>query len=226
MTHLTRIDLPVCDFDAALALQRDCVARVQADPTSAYLILTEHDPPVITIGRNGSDADILASPRQLAETRTQVRPCRRGGQVTWHGPGQLVAYPILSVGRKHRSVHAHVDILQQTVIDVLRTFDVNAARRDDCIGVWVGDDKIASVGVAVDRWVCYHGVAINVSNDLSAFDAIVACGEQRQAITNMTTVLAGDIRIEAVADAFAKSFCELARLSDSPLIADGGDQIA
>ena len=226
MIHLTRIDLPASDFDSALTLQLDCVARVHADPTSAYLILTEHDPPVITVGRRGSPGDILASPEQLAETHTQVRSCRRGGQVTWHGPGQLVAYPILSVGRGHRSVHAHVDILQQTVIDVLRTFDIEAERRDGCIGVWVGEHKIASVGVAVQRWVCYHGVAINVSNDLAAFDAIVPCGERGRTVTSMATILGSDIRIEAVADAFAKRFCELGGLSDSPLIADGGGPLA
>lgn len=226
MTNLTRIDLPVCDFDTALALQRDCVARVKSDPASAYLILTEHDPPVITIGRHGREADILASPQQLAETHTQVRLCRRGGKVTWHGPGQLVAYPILSVGRGRRSIRAHVDVLQQTVVDALAIFGINATRRDDCIGVWVGESKIASVGVAVDRWICYHGVAINVCNDLSAFDAIVACGEPGRAITNVAALSDGEVRIEAVAEAFARCFCRLADLSDSPLIADGGDVIA
>ena len=225
MTNLTRIDLPVCDFDTALALQHDCVARIHTDPTAAYLILTEHDPPVITIGRNGSASDILASPQQLTDTRTQVRPCRRGGQVTWHGPGQLVAYPILSVGRGRRSVHAHVDVLQQAVIDTLKLFGIDAVRRDDCVGVWVGADKIASVGVAVDRWVCYHGVAINVCNDLSAFDAIVACGERGRAVTSMAA-LGCHPRVEAVADAFAKQFRELTGLTDSPLIAGGEDLIA
>ena len=95
-----------------------------------------------------------------------------------------------------------------------------------CIGVWVGEDKIASVGVAVDRWVCYHGVAINVCNDLSAFDAIVACGEPGRAVTSMVASLGDDIRIEAVADAFADHFCRLAGLSDSPLIAGNGDLLA
>jgi len=222
MAHLTRIDLPACDYDTALDLQRRYVHQVQDDPDQAYLILTEHVPPVITLGRQGQADDILLSDVELAERGIEVRRCRRGGQVTWHGPGQLTAYAIVCVGRSRRSVHAHVRHLEQAALDTLETFGICGQRRDDGAGVWVGRAKIASVGVAVERWVCYHGAAINVCNDLAAFEAIVPCGRRGERVTSIREVLGHDVRVDAVADVFARIFRDAAGLADAPLIADDG----
>jgi lipoyl(octanoyl) transferase len=193
MTDLTRIDLPVCDFNSAMELQLDCVARVHADPTRAYLILTEHDPPVIS-----------------TDSREE--------SIAWRGPGQLAAYPVLLVGDGEQGVAEHVMRLHQAVVNTLATVGIRAVCRDDRLGVWVGDAKVASVTVAVDRQVCYHGVTINVSNDLSAFDTIAAGGKP-DAVTSVAALLDADVRIDTVADSFATCFRELTGLDDSPVIA-------
>ncbi len=214
MTTLIRIDLPASNYDRALDLQRDCLGRVLADPDRAYLILTEHAPPVITLGPRGEPDDILASPTLLGDRGVQVRRCERGGQATLHAPGQLVAYPIVRLGRQRRSVHGHVHQLEKAVIATLADFGIAATRKEGCVGVWVDDAKIASVGVAVERWVSYHGVALNVCNDLSLFDLIVPCGQVNQPMTSMGALLGADVRLEEVADAFAAHF---ARIADLPL---------
>lgn len=219
MTTLIRIDLPASDYDRALDLQRDCVARVWADPDQAFLILTEHTPAVITLGRRGQPGDILATAGALDGRGIRVRTCNRGGQATLHAPGQLVAYPIIRLGQKRRSVHGHVHQLEDAVIATLADFGIVGARKDASIGVWVGQAKIAAVGVAVDRWVSYHGVAVNVRNDLSLFDLIVPCGVPHQPVTSMGALLGAEVRIEDVADAFALHYSRMAGLSISEAMA-------
>ena len=221
MTTLIRIDLPTCDYDSALRLQRRLVARVRADDTAAYLILTEHDPPVITLGRRSRWSDILASPQQLADSGAEVRRSGRGGRATWHGPGQLVAYPVLRLDRGRRSVHGHVRNLEETVVRTLARFDLPGRRRDGDAGVWAGDAKIASVGVAVQRWVSFHGVALNVCNDLSAFEMIVPCGRPGAAVTSMTEMLGREVSVEDVADSFAEAFADICGFDEGPMLADG-----
>ena len=223
MTTLLRIDMPACDYDSALRLQAEYVANVQADPTRAYLILTEHDPAVITIGRRGQRCDVLATPDQLTQRGVEVRDCSRGGQVALHGPGQLVAYPIVRLGGRRRSVHGHVRQLQQAVIETLGHFSIAADNCDDRVGVWAGSAKIASVGVAVEKWVSYHGLALNVCNDLSLFDLIVPCGAPGERMTSMAERLGETPRVADVADALAESFARLADLTITETLARGAD---
>ena len=212
MTPLFRIDIPACDYDSALRLQQRCVRDVQADPARAYLILTEHDPAVITIGRRGERDDILATDDQLAQLGIEVRTCRRGGQVTLHAPGQLLAYAVMPLGGP-RSIHGHVRNLEEASIRTLADLGIEAQLQCQGAGVWVDQRKIASVGVAVDHWVSYHGLAVNVCNDLSLFDWIVPCGQSGIEMTRVNDLAPQPVEVAAVADAFAEHFADLAGLA-------------
>jgi len=195
MRRLQHIHLGLADYATALGLQQRLVDDVLQDRSRAHLVTVEHCPPVITLGRRGNATDILASPQQLAGAGIEVHKCSRGGQATYHGPGQLVAYPIWQLARGGRSVHGHVRLLERAVIRLLGGFGIAAGRRADAVGVYVGRAKIAAIGVAVRRWVCYHGLAVNVQPELSHFDLIVPCGRPGAAVTSMARLLGGELNM-------------------------------
>ncbi len=170
--------------------------EVQADPRRAFLLTVEHVPPVITLGRRGSAEHILASRERLAELGIEAHQSQRGGQVTYHGPGQLVAYPILHIGGRPGGLRRYVHDLEEAVIRVLRTYGVEGRRADAQTGVWVGDEKIAAIGVAVSRWVAWHGLALNVSTHLSHYDLIVPCGASGTKQTSLERLLGRSVPIE------------------------------
>jgi len=208
MRILTHIPLGPADYAIALRLQEHLVDEVRQDPARAYVVTVEHRPAVITLGRRGRRGDILASQRRLADEGIRVHKCSRGGQVTCHGPGQLVAYPIWQLGRGGRSVHGHVHLLEEAIIRLLDEFGIEAARRCGAIGVYVGGSKIAAVGVAVTRWVCYHGLALNVQPDLSHFDMIVPCGEPGAAATSMAELLGHGMTMTDVIRQLVAAICD------------------
>ncbi|MBI2920501.1 MAG: lipoyl(octanoyl) transferase LipB [Planctomycetes bacterium] len=162
-------------YDAARNLQRarvDAVAAGQAEPV---LWLLEH-PDVVTVGRGGDRAEAVASGLPVSETE-------RGGGLTWHGPGQLVGYPILRLD--DHDVHRHLRNLEETLIRFLATSGLEAGRRGGLTGVWVGEKKIASIGVAVRRWVTYHGFALNIAPDMRAFRRFHPCGLDPEVMASM-----------------------------------------
>jgi lipoate-protein ligase B len=159
----------------ALAVQRELHASRKAGLIPDTLILAEHEP-VLTLGRNADEHNIIASPSLLAGLGIDVVRVERGGDVTYHGPGQLVAYPILDLAGYARDVRRYVNALEETAIRLLQSYGVEGVRRPGTPGVWAGDGKIASVGVFISRWVTMHGIAINIDPDLSQFDLIVPCG--------------------------------------------------
>lgn len=184
------MDLGRRDYASCLDLQRELVARVQREPQTGYLLLVEHDPPVITLGRRGGQQDVLASPEALAADGVEVHRVSRGGQATYHGPGQLVVYPIVSLRGLGLRLGEYVHRLETAVIDVLGQLGIGAATRDGQIGVFVGDAKIAAFGVAVERWVCSHGLALNVDPELDHFRLLVPCGQMDASVTSIRRVLA------------------------------------
>ncbi len=188
-------------YDDAFRLQierRDaCIESGGADNS---LLLLEH-PPVVTVGRAGDRSDVRASTRRLAEAGVRLVETNRGGRVTVHGPGQLVAYPIVHLGHHGRDLHRYLRSLEAWLIDVCAHFGVAARRRPPHTGVWVGDRKIASIGIAVRRWVAYHGVALNVSTDLSLFDLVIPCGMPDMEMTSLARELGRPPALETVADA-------------------------
>ena len=163
------------DYGEALALQEKLVAARQRGEVGDQLLLLEH-PHTITMGRNGRMENLLASDEALASAGISFYPINRGGDVTYHGPGQLVGYPILDLREWKRDVGAYVRGIEQAIIDTLADYGIEAGRIAGLTGVWVDGRKIAAIGVHIGRWVTSHGFALNVNTDLSYFQYIVPCG--------------------------------------------------
>jgi lipoyl(octanoyl) transferase len=163
------------DYGEALALQQQLVAARKEGSITDQLLLLEH-PHVITLGRNGQMGNVLASEEVLSRAGISFYPIDRGGDVTYHGPGQLVGYPILDLREWKRDVGAYVRGVEQVIIDTLADFGIIAGRIPKLTGVWVDGRKVAAIGVHLSRWVTSHGFALNVNTDLSYFQYIVPCG--------------------------------------------------
>jgi lipoyl(octanoyl) transferase len=163
------------DYGQALNLQQQLAAQRKLGAVGDHLLLLEH-PHVITLGRNGHLENLLASDEIMSRAGISFFPTDRGGDVTYHGPGQLVGYPILDLRDWRRDVGAYVRAVEQSLIDTLAEFGIEAGRIPKLTGVWVGDRKIAAIGVHLSRWVTSHGFALNVNTDLSYFQYIVPCG--------------------------------------------------
>lgn len=171
-------DLGRLRYQAAWDLQKQLVEARKKNEISDQLLFVEH-PHVITMGRNGKVENLLAGADVLEKTGIDYVQINRGGDVTYHGPGQIVGYPILDLREWKRDVVAYVRALEQVMIDALVDLGVPAERSGGCTGVWVGDAKIAAIGIHISRWVTSHGFALNVDNELSYFRYIVPCGLTR-----------------------------------------------
>ena len=202
------------DYGKALALQQQLVAERQQAHIADQLLLLEH-PHVITMGRNGQEENLLADAQILERSGIAFYPTDRGGDITYHGPGQLVGYPILDLREWKRDVRAYVRAIEQVIIDTLGDYGLQAGRIDRLTGVWVGDAKIAAIGVHIARWVTSHGFALNVNTDLSYFQYIVPCGLTRP-VTSMAR-LGIRATLEEVGNTLAAHFgrvfdCEMKEL--------------
>ena len=212
-------DLGCMDYLAALAVQEQLVRRKQLETSDDILLFVEH-PHVFTIGRGGDDANVLA-PQEVPVYRTS-----RGGDVTYHGPGQLVVYPIIDLRSKLRKdVHRYVRNLELTATRTLRDFGLEATRRPPYTGIWIGDRKIAAIGVAVRRCITFHGVALNVNTDLSYFNRIVPCGLAWAEVTSMTNELGAAPSVEQVRERFLHHFADVFGYSEIQRAEDGGSRI-
>jgi len=192
----------------ALALQHRIVAARQRDALNDVLLLLEH-PPVFTLGRNASDANILATRETLRQLGIDVFRVERGGDVTYHGPGQLVGYPILDLHHFRLDVGWFVHSLEETLLRALGDFGIRGARIEKLIGVWVGDAKIAQIGARIEQWVTYHGFALNVAPNLAHFDLIVPCGIRDKSVTSIARVLNKPIEMRAARERVAARFAEV-----------------
>lgn len=162
-------------YEEALAVQEKFVVERQAGLVPDQLLFVEH-PHVITMGRNGRRQNLLASEHVLERTGISFYPANRGGDITYHGPGQIVGYPILDLREWKRDVHAYVRAIEQTMMDALLDFGINAGRVAGMTGVWVDEKKVAAIGIHISRWVTSHGFALNHTTDLRYFQYIVPCG--------------------------------------------------
>ena len=202
------------DYGTALELQRQLIAERQQGLIPDQLLLLEH-PHVITLGRNGKAGNVLASDEVLSRAGVAFYPTDRGGDVTYHGPGQLVGYPILDLREWQRDVGAYVRAVEQAIIDTLADYGISAGRIPKLTGVWVDDSKIAAIGVHIGRWVTSHGFALNVSTDLSFFQYIVPCGLTKP-VTSMAA-LGVQVGLHEVGQTLAAHFgrvfdCEMGEL--------------
>lgn len=193
MTEPLRVlDLGQRGYLETLALQRELRLGRLADPdTPDVLLLVEH-PPVYTLGRGTQDSSLPVAPELLRARGALVVEVERGGDVTWHGPGQLVGYPILDLRRHRQDLHWYLRTLEQGLMDALGRVGIPAATSPGKTGVWTSGRKIASIGVHVKQWVTLHGFALNVAPDLSWFDAIVPCGIAGVTMTSVVAERGGD----------------------------------
>jgi lipoyl(octanoyl) transferase len=168
-------DLGRIDYAQALEIQSGLVAQRKRGEIPDQFLLVEH-PHVVTMGRNGHDENLLASPELLSRAGIQFYRTDRGGDVTYHGPGQIVGYPIFDLREWKRDVVAYVRGIEQTLIETLAEFSIEAHRVIGCTGVWTGAGKVAAIGVHISRWVTSHGFALNLDTDLNYFQYIVPCG--------------------------------------------------
>jgi lipoyl(octanoyl) transferase len=171
------------EYAGALALQTNVVERRKRGEIPDQLLIVEH-PHVITMGRNGHSENLLASPEILERSGIELHYTDRGGDVTYHGPGQIVGYPIFDLREWKRDVGAYLRALEQVLIEALAEFGINGNRQPGATGVWVGGAKVAAIGVHISRWVTSHGFALNLDTDLDYFKYIVPCG-LRQPVTSM-----------------------------------------
>jgi lipoyl(octanoyl) transferase len=186
------------DFADALALQEDFVARKREHPNSPdEILLLEHEP-VYTIGRTPDKSSLLGA----AHLPHPLFAINRGGQATYHGPGQLMCYPIVDLRRCGQDLHLYLRWLEQTLIEFLARYKISAAQREGLTGVWVNHRKIASIGVGVRHWITMHGFALNVCGDLSSFAQIVPCGISNVAMTSMENETGEALAVVDVAHEF------------------------
>jgi lipoyl(octanoyl) transferase len=217
--------LGVVPYADAVELQRQLVEQRRADVVPDQLLLLQH-PPVITLGVKARHdrSHVLATPEQLASEGVEVYESGRGGDVTYHGPGQLVGYPIFDLRPDRCDVHQYVRDLEEVLILAAGTFGVTAGRVPGLTGVWVDGEKLAAIGVRISRWITSHGFAFNVTTRLSHFDLIVPCGIRDKGVTSLARLLDRPVQMAEVEDAVVEAFAHVwnrpVRTADTEFFAD------
>jgi lipoyl(octanoyl) transferase len=198
--------LGLMPYANALALQADLVTQRRAGAIPDQLLLLEH-PHVITLGTASSTNHVLVGEEERALLGIELCETGRGGDVTYHGPGQLVGYPIFDLKPDRCDLHRYVRDIEESLIRALEHFGLPCGRKDGLTGVWLGDEKIAAIGVRVSSgWITSHGFALNVNTDLQFFDSIIPCGIRDHGVTSMQRVLGTEVLMDEVCAAVATEF--------------------
>ena len=210
MNIIDILDLGVSPFKEVWDLQKELVKKRQNGQINDTLILVEHEP-VYTLGKNADENHILQhTPRNVKTYKIE-----RGGDVTFHGPGQLVGYPILDLHNYKKSISWYMRGLEQLIIYTLAEFMVTAERKEGLTGVWVGDEKIAALGVRVTRWITMHGFALNVTPDLTYYSGIIPCGIFEYGVTSMARLLTDEVTVDSVKQVLIEKFMNQFRTAES-----------
>lgn len=199
------LDLGFRDYEESLRIQDRIVARRKCGLLPDCLLFVEY-PPIITLGRGGKRDHLLAGPEELRERGVRVYPAGRGGDITCHGPGQLVVYPVLDLKAWHRDIHQYLRTLERCLMETLSDFGIPSETLPGATGVWVEGRKIAAIGVRTSRWVTSHGLALNVNTDLRYFDLIVPCGLVGRGVTSMAAQLGRPLQLSEVRACFMARF--------------------
>jgi lipoyl(octanoyl) transferase len=197
--------LGTLSYEEAMALQKRLVSERQAGVAPDTLLLLEH-PVTYTIGRSGGEEHLLVPEDGIRRDGGSVFRVDRGGDITYHGPGQLVGYPILDLNQHYRDVHRYLRDLESLLIRLLGDYGIRAGLLPGLTGVWVGEEKVAALGVHVSRWVTSHGFALNVNTNLEDFRRIVPCGIRDHGVTSMERLLGRQVPLEEVAEKAARQF--------------------
>lgn len=203
------VRLGVVPYRDALVLQEAVRERRQRDELPDVLLLLEH-PPVYTRGRRSRDDELAFTPQWYADQGIELVTVPRGGLLTYHGPGQLVGYPILDLKPDRCDLHRYVRDIEEALIRALGDFGVEAGRMEGMTGVWVGGEKVAAIGVRVSSgWITSHGFALNVNTDLNFFDAIVPCGIREYGVTSLARLTGESADLDVVGERVAERFAEV-----------------
>lgn len=201
-------NLHLVTYENGMQLQQKLVTMRQSGEIDDQLLLLEH-PPVITLGRGGNAANLRASNDTLRAQRVRFFETTRGGDITYHGPGQLVGYPIIHLGEGRRDVRKYVWMLEEVLIRTVAEYGITAIRVEGKRGIWVGNDKIAAIGVRISRWVTSHGFALNVATKLDHFGLITPCGIQGSGVTSIARAMQRSVSVDEVRPVLAAKFAEV-----------------
>jgi len=210
------------DYERALALQMRICENKKRESAPDVLLLLEH-PPVITLGRNGDWHNLVVSEEMLKARGVTRHHVDRGGDITFHGPGQLVGYPLLKLERHEQDVHRFMRHLEETIIRTVAEYGIEAWREEKMTGVWTTDGKICAMGIHISRWVTLHGFALNVNTDLSYYDLIVPCGLVGKSVTSMQAMMGREIELKQVAEKLKGHF---GRIFGRTMVEETPDQLA
>ncbi|MCY3757302.1 MAG: lipoyl(octanoyl) transferase LipB [Acidobacteria bacterium] len=203
------LDLGFRDYEESLRVQERIVARRKCGFLPDCLLFVDY-PPIITLGRGGKREHLLAGPEELRRRGVRVYPAGRGGDITYHGPGQLVVYPVLDLKAWHRDIHRYLRTLERCLVEMLLDFGIPSETLPGATGVWVEGRKIGAIGVRTSNWVTSHGLALNVNTDLRYFDLIVPCGLVGRGVTSMAAQLGRSLELSEVRSClighFARTF--------------------
>lgn len=205
MHNVTLIKTGISNYREMWDIQKQLHNEVVKDENKQYLIITEHRP-VITIGKSGSKSNLLADPGYLKTQGIEVVENDRGGDITYHGPGQIVGYPILNLARFKKDIHWYLRTLEEIIIQTLSHFNLSGERQDNLTGVWIKNQKICAIGVKTSRWVTMHGFALNVQTNLEHFKMIVPCGISGKGVTSISSELGNTIDIKNVINILITKF--------------------
>jgi lipoyl(octanoyl) transferase len=199
------LDLGHVAYQPCADIQLRILNEVVAGTRPSTLIFVEHDP-VLTLGANFHPENLLLKPEEYEANGIQVVRTDRGGDVTYHGPGQLVIYPIFNVALLGKDLHKWLRDLEETMLSTLDSFGLQGQRFPPHTGAWVGDNKIAAIGIKVRQWVSMHGIALNCNNDLAPFETIVPCGIASHGVTSLTNELGRTISIQEPKEPVLRAF--------------------
>lgn len=208
------LDLGLIGYDDAFRIQMHLFEKVRIGQIRGLILLLEHYP-VITIGNSGKMENLLAGKESLKEQGIELVQSNRGGDITFHGPGQLVCYPIINLTHLGKDLTSFVWNLEQVIIDLLNQYDIKGIRIDKLRGVFAGSNKIASIGLHVKKWITIHGFALNVNVDLNYFNNIIACGLKDYSQTSMQKILNKNIPIGDVKEQVLLNFCKIFKIKSN-----------
>lgn len=208
MNNIDLVDLGITDYKSAYQFQKETLRRRQFGEIKDILILTEHNP-VFTIGRRGSRSNILVGNDVLEAYKIRVYEIDRGGDITYHGPGQIVVYPVLDLKQYKKDIRWYLRNLEAVIINFLDKCNIKGERKNNVTGVWVEQEKIASIGIGVSKWISYHGFSLNICPELEYFSMINSCGLVGGKVTSLSKILNKSVTIADIKDIIIGSFEEI-----------------
>ena len=205
---LTYCDLGFIDYKEAWDLQQEIHSKRVTSEVEDFLFLLEH-PNTYTLGKTAHKENLVGSEDYLTQNKISVYDIDRGGDITYHGPGQIVGYPIIDLNNWFKDTHKYLRALEEVIIKTCSDYGLKCGRNEKHTGVWIGDRKIAAIGIKVSRWVTMHGFAFNVNTDLNLFNGIIPCGIQDKTVTSLKQELNREINIQEVKEKLLKNFTQL-----------------